>query len=177
MIVFDLQCGNAHIFEAWFGTSADYASQNRRKLIACPVCNDTSIKKAMMAPNIAAKGNRKSGLPAVVRAAEDSATPVANTPDTLPATLPAALPGTLPPPAEMKRMMELMAEFQSKIETSHENVGDTFPEEARKIHYGESEPKLIYGEATPAEAAELQEEGIDILPLPFQKRRNKRLDA
>jgi hypothetical protein len=170
MIVFDLRCSNAHIFEAWFGASADYASQNRRKLIACPVCNDTDIKKAVMAPNIAAKGNQKSGLPALASAPDaDEAQPLANLPDTV--------SSDMPTPADMKQMMEMMSEFQTKVEASHENVGDTFPEEARKIHYGEAEPRLIYGDATPAEAADLQEEGIDILPLPFKRRKNKRLDA
>jgi hypothetical protein len=174
MIVFDLQCGNQHVFEAWFGTSADYASQKRRKLIGCPMCNDTDIKKAVMAPNIATKGNRKSSLPVVTPAPDapdsaDDSQPVTTVPDVSPADMPS--------PAQMEQMMEMMAEFQTKVEASHENVGDTFPEEARKIHYGETAPRLIYGDATPTEAAELQEEGIDILPLPFKRRRNKRLDA
>jgi hypothetical protein len=60
MIVFDLKCGGGHVFEAWFGSSADYESQRERALVACPVCGDSAIEKAVMAPNVAAKGNRRS---------------------------------------------------------------------------------------------------------------------
>ena len=60
MIVFDLKCGGGHVFEAWFGSSADYESQRARALIACPMCGDSGIDKAVMAPNVAAKGNRRS---------------------------------------------------------------------------------------------------------------------
>lgn len=58
MIVFDLRCGFGHVFEARFGSSASYDDQRARGLIACPVCDDRAIAKAVMAPNIAAKGNR-----------------------------------------------------------------------------------------------------------------------
>ncbi len=59
MIVFDLKCGGGHVFEAWFGSSGDYESQRERALIACPMCGDARIEKAVMAPNVAAKGNRR----------------------------------------------------------------------------------------------------------------------
>ncbi|WP_343518855.1 DUF1178 family protein [Sphingomonas sp.] len=62
MIVFDLKCGGGHVFEAWFGSSSDYESQRARALIACPMCGDTAIDKAVMAPNVAAKGNRRSDI-------------------------------------------------------------------------------------------------------------------
>ncbi len=58
MIVFDLRCGNHHVFEAWFASSAAYEEQRARALVACPVCENSAIEKAVMAPNIAAKGNR-----------------------------------------------------------------------------------------------------------------------
>jgi hypothetical protein len=64
MIVFDLRCANAHVFEAWFASSAAYEEQRGRSLVACPFCGDSSIEKALMAPNIAAKGNSKPDLPA-----------------------------------------------------------------------------------------------------------------
>lgn len=59
MIVFDLRCPANHVFEAWFGSSADYESQRERALIACPMCGDSGIEKAVMAPNIPAKGNQR----------------------------------------------------------------------------------------------------------------------
>jgi hypothetical protein len=163
MIVFDLQCSNKHVFEAWFGSSSDYNSQKKRRLVACPVCNDTSIQKAVMAPNVAVKGNSISTAPS--RAVRKKV-----------ATVDATVPDT-PSVDDLKRMMEAMAEFQSKVEETHTDVGDQFAEEARKIHYGEAEHKPIYGEATLKEAAELQEEGIDVLPLPFRGKKSKRLDA
>lgn len=64
MIVFDLKCTHAHVFEAWFGSSADYDDQRARGLLSCPVCGDADIGKAVMAPNVAAKGNRAPAAPA-----------------------------------------------------------------------------------------------------------------
>ena len=59
MIVFDLKCGAGHVFEAWFGSSADYADQQARGLVDCPICGDRAIDKAVMAPAVGAKGNRQ----------------------------------------------------------------------------------------------------------------------
>jgi hypothetical protein len=70
MIAFDLKCGGGHVFEAWFGSSAGYEDQRARKLIACPVCGDGDIAKAVMAPNIGAKGNQAPAVtPAAIKAA------------------------------------------------------------------------------------------------------------
>lgn len=70
MIVFDLRCGGGHVFEAWFASSAAYEEQRGRALIACPMCGDCVVEKAVMAPNVAAKGNaRQPGPPAEVKAA------------------------------------------------------------------------------------------------------------
>ena len=70
MIVFDLKCGKTHVFEAWFGSSAEYDDQRARGLVACPVCGDGAIEKAVMAPAVAAKGNRQvEATPAAIKAA------------------------------------------------------------------------------------------------------------
>lgn len=70
MIVFDLKCANAHVFEAWFGSSADYEDQRGRGLVSCPLCGVGEVEKAVMAPSIAAKGNRQAELtPATMKAA------------------------------------------------------------------------------------------------------------
>ncbi len=58
MIVYDLRCGGGHVFEAWFGSSADYGDQRERGLLSCPICGDGTIEKAVMAPNVGVKGNR-----------------------------------------------------------------------------------------------------------------------
>jgi hypothetical protein len=71
MIVYDLRCGRGHVFEAWFGSSADYDDQRGRGLLACPICGDAAVDKAVMAPNVGAKGNRgdAGAPPAKVKAA------------------------------------------------------------------------------------------------------------
>src|SRR3982751_6037456 len=70
MIVFDLKCGTGHVFEAWFGSSADYADQQARGLVDCPICGDRGIDKAVMAPAVGAKGNRQAEVsPTAMKAA------------------------------------------------------------------------------------------------------------
>jgi hypothetical protein len=73
MIVFDLRCGNGHVFEAWFGSSAAFEAQRADGLIACPMCGAVEVEKAVMAPNVAPKGNRAAAdtppPPAKVKAA------------------------------------------------------------------------------------------------------------
>lgn len=68
MIVFDLRCGNDHVFEAWFGSTADYDAQTARGLVACPICDDASVVKAAMAPAVPSKSNRGAS-PSQVKAA------------------------------------------------------------------------------------------------------------
>lgn len=170
MIVFDLKCEHNHQFESWFRSSSAYEEQRDAGLVECPYCGSTSVVKALMAPNVATKGNQKSELPAA-----------AETPTNRPAG--PEMPGNMPVPApmlsvgaasspspELKALAEkaaaAMAELQTHVEKSCENVGDNFAEEARKIHYGESEERGIYGESSLEEAEELLEEGIDIMPLP-----------
>ncbi len=166
MIVFDLQCKNAHVFEAWFGSSADYEDQQAAHRVACPYCDSKEIEKAVMAPNVNAKGNQRVFKPAADTANSDEAKlPLAPAPK-------ADATSSVP----FKQLMEMAAEFQAHVEASHEDVGDAFPEEVRKIHYGEAAAKPIYGLATRDEAIELHEEGIELMPMPFQRRR-KRLDG
>lgn len=63
MIVFDLRCGSGHVFEAWFASSAAFAEQRVGGQIACPLCGDTGIDKAVMAPAVPTKGNRRADAP------------------------------------------------------------------------------------------------------------------
>lgn len=149
MIVYDLQCRKAgHRFEAWFGSSSDYEEQRERGLLTCPACGDRTVGKAVMAPHVAAKGNqRRPRQPA----ADDAPAPMA----------------VAPSPADRERLEAALAALQAHFEP----VGERFPEEARRIHYGERAPAPIVGEATLAEAAELHEEGIAVVPLPLRRRR------
>lgn len=152
MIVFDLRCAQAHVFEAWFGSSADYEAQRERGLVACPLCGDTAVEKAVMAPAVAPKGNQ--------RRAPAS-----------PATTPSS-PLAAHPPEAVKAMLAALAEVQAKVEANCDYVGERFADEARAIHHGETESRGIYGEATLEQAAALRDEGIDVAPLPFRPKRN-----
>ncbi len=140
MIVFDLKCGQAHVFEAWFGSSADYEDQRERGLIDCPFCGDKTIGKAVMAPRLGSS--------------------VVEEPTTSVATAPNA-------PPDMKTLMAAMARLQSKMLDKSEWVGRRFADEARAMHLGEKDHRTVHGEATPAEARALIDEGVGVMPLPF----------
>ena len=154
MIVFDLKCGGGHVFEAWFGSSADHERQAARGLVACPICGDTGTAKAVMAPAVAAKGNQ-TRTPAPAE----------------PPSAPAAAPMAAHPPQAVKAMLAALAEVQAKVEANCDYVGDRFADEARAIHHGETETRGIYGEATPEQAAALKDEGIEVAALPFRPKR------
>ena len=140
MIVFDLACPAGHVFEAWFGSSAAYEEQRQRGLVACPICGASEVAKAVMAPNVAAKGNSRSENPVPVR-------------------------GGTPTPAEMKALLAQLARAQAKALEGSEHVGRGFAEEARAIHAGEADERPIHGEATREEARALVDEGISVAPL------------
>ncbi|WP_308910620.1 DUF1178 family protein [Pseudokordiimonas caeni] len=148
MIVFDLRCEQAHRFEAWFRSSGDYETQLASGLVSCPVCDSTQIEKAIMAPNVGVKGNRKAEAPVAATPSEKQQ-PVAHAP---------------------AAFAEMMAAFKQHVEANCEDVGENFAEEARKIHYGEAEERGIYGATSADEAQALIEEGIEVLPLPTGRR-------
>ena len=158
MIVFNLQCPKRHAFESWFKDNAAFERQSKRGLVECPFCGSAKIKKALMAPRLAGtKKSRKrdAGLP-------------------LPAAAPAgpmAL-GDDPATAKAAELYGQLVELRKHIEKNFEPVGDKFAEEARKIHYGETEKRNIYGQASAEEAQELAEEGVEIAPVPWVPDKN-----
>jgi hypothetical protein len=154
MIKYALVCDKGHQFESWFADSAAYDKQRKRKLVECPICNSSKVDKAIMAPRVAAKKAK--------RPAPDAPAPVANeTP--APAGVPA--PVAMMSPQEMEFRTKLK-ELREHIVKNAEDVGARFPDEARKMHYGETEHRSIYGVATPQEAKELLDEGIECHPIP-----------
>jgi len=167
MIVFDLKCDNAHVFEAWFGSSAGYEEQKERGLVECPTCGSTDISKAIMAPNVGAKSNQKSMslLDVAPLADVEPAAPVAAPAPTVSKQAPETIPAELQEAAE-----KFIDGMRKHVQDNCDYVGNEFAEEARKIHYGESEERGIFGEATADETAELLEEGVEILPLPGVRR-------
>ena len=152
MIVFDLACAQGHRFEGWFGSSADYESQCADGLLTCPQCGSDEVAKAPMAPAVPMKGNqRPEHGPAVPRAGPVPAQGMAN----------------MPMPPEVQQALAKLAEAQAKALANSTWVGKRFADDARAMHYGERDPATIHGEATPSEARQLLEEGIDVAPLPF----------
>ena len=146
MIVYKLACSGSHVFEAWFRDSAGYEAQAAAGEISCPVCGGVDIAKAPMAPNIASgRGERERGGEG----------------------------GGAPRPrmsaADRKRgeIVGRLRALRAEIEKTSEHVGDRFPEEARKIHYGEAEPRGIHGDADRKEAEALRDEGIDVKVVPW----------
>jgi hypothetical protein len=154
MIVFTLRCRDGHEFETWFRDGATYERQARRGLVACPDCGSTEVEKAVMAPRL---GRSTKSDPAPQPSQQEAA------PDT-PATPPATVPDRPPTPAEFRRALQVL---RSYVETNCENVGKGFAEEARRIHKGEAKARGIYGDATPAEAEKLAEDGIEVAAIPW----------
>jgi hypothetical protein len=147
MIKYDLRCERGHSFESWFQSSSAYDSQHKRKLVTCPNCGSAKVEKAIMAPRLA--GTRKRGKASAPAATES--------------------PSATPAPLMMAQERELRAklkELRDHVVKNADNVGEKFPNEARKMHYGDIEHRPIYGEASPDEARSLVEEGIEVMPLP-----------
>ncbi len=136
MIRYALVCAQAHPFEAWFSSSADFDAQAERGLVECPLCASREVRKQIMAPAVAGTRNAQ----------------------------PPAPPAELA--ARQKMFMEALGELRRHVETHFENVGDRFAREARDIHEGVSENRGIYGEATAEEVRALREDGIAVAPLP-----------
>jgi hypothetical protein len=150
VIRYNLICGKQHEFESWFQDSAAYDRQAKRGLISCPLCGSGKVEKAIMAPRLARK---------------DKSTPiVAPTEAPTPASE-APTPVAMISPQE-KEFRAKLKELRDHLTANADNVGKKFPEEARKMHYGETEHRSIYGEASPQDAKDLHEEGIEFHPLP-----------
>jgi hypothetical protein len=155
MIRYALNCEHGHTFESWFKNSAAYDKQAKRGLVTCPICGSAKVEKAIMAPRLS-------------RSEGDVAPPVPPMP-----ALPTPVPSVPAPKTPVTMMSPPEREFRKKLKELRDHitknadyVGARFPEQARKIHYGEVEHRSIYGEASPDEAKELHEEGIEFHPLP-----------
>lgn len=156
MIVFDLSCrAGGHRFEGWFGSSDDFARQQERGLVTCPTCGSADVVKAVMAPNVGRKGNQ---LPAASPARSDE--PPA------PASAPVPVAGGAIP-APVAEALRQIAALQAEALKSSKWVGGKFADDARAMHYGEKDVEAIHGQATPTEARELMEEGIEVAPILF----------
>ena len=148
MIRYALHCERGHEFDSWFQSSGAYDSQRKRGLIACPVCDSTKIDKAIMAPRITRKGKSS---PA---------------PQPAPVSEAASPPSSLVMAPQERELVSKLRELRDHVLKNADNVGAKFPEEARKMHYGDIEHRAIYGEATAEEARSLIDEGVEVAALP-----------
>jgi hypothetical protein len=144
MKVLNLRCAHGHGFEGWFGSEDDYARQLAANQVSCPLCGDVTIERLPSAPRL----NLGAAAPAgqAVEAAE--------------------LRSIAPPSPEAATLQHFWTEAVRHVMARTEDVGERFPEEARRIHYGEAESRGIRGQATPEQRAELAEEGIEVVALP-----------
>jgi hypothetical protein len=155
MICYALRCDKGHDFESWFQTSTAFDSQRKRKLVTCPLCNSAKVEKAIMAPRLNKKGKAKdvAALPSQATSA-DSSQPLQ----------PSDQVSLMS--AQERELRSKLKELRDHIVSQADNVGESFPTEARKMHYGDIEHRPIYGEASLDEARSLIDEGISVAPLP-----------
>lgn len=151
MIAFDLKCSGGHSFEGWFASAADFSAQQDNGLLACPVCDDVMVRKALSVPNVGRKGNQATAAPTATPA-DPVGGEVINA-------------HSLPP--ALHEIMHKLAAAQTELLKESDWVGREFAETARAIHYGEEADRLIHGETSADEAEALAEEGISVAPLPF----------
>lgn len=143
MIRYDLHCEAGHGFESWFRSSDDYDVQRKRKLVECPICGSHEVEKQIMAPRLKRTDKAPRAKPAQEKA------PVAM---------------MSPEEAEFRQKLR---ELKDHVTKNAENVGEKFPELARKMHNEEIERRSIYGEASPEEVKSLLDDEVDIHPLPI----------
>jgi hypothetical protein len=162
MIRYALVCAKGHAFESWFPSSAAYDKQAKRGLVTCPACGIGKVEKAIMAPKLS--GTKKRGAAPAVAAAPEAPAPVAS--DTPVAMMsPQVMSPQVMSPQEQE-LRQKLKELREHLTKNSDYVGKKFPEEARKMHYGEIDHRSIHGEASLKDAEELHEEGIEFHPLP-----------
>lgn len=147
MIIYDLSCDNNHKFEGWFRSADDFERQLQTHLIACPQCDSHVVRRIPSAVAISSHATNH----VVASSGESSAG--AST-----ALMPVGV-----------QAMALYRQLVQTIVANSEDVGPSFAEEARKIHYNEAPERPIRGQATADECEALRDEGIQILNLPTAK--------
>jgi hypothetical protein len=136
MKVLNLRCGHEHRFEGWFASDDDFIAQGERGLVACPLCGDKAIVRLPSAPRLNVSTSRG-----------DAGTPPA--------------PGEIAQARAQGRWLRAMRDAMAATE----DVGDRFPEEARRIHYGEATERGIRGRASAEDAEALRDEGIEVVTV------------
>ena len=143
MKVLNLRCHQDHAFEGWFASETDFQDQAARGVVECPLCGSPQVNRLPSAPRLNLSGAR-----APTAAVAEAVPPADATPD-------------------RASLQALWLQAVGQVIKNTEDVGERFPEEARRIHYGESPNRGIRGQASPAQRAELADEGIEVMPLPM----------
>lgn len=169
MKVLNLQCSRQHSFEGWFASEEDFRAQLARSLIECPLCSDKHIHKLPSAPRLnlgvsQTEAEVRNGSPERTPAEMPSTASALTPPDTVQARGVAAVMD-MPAGASLAEQAVFLRALRHLVARS-EDVGERFSLEARRMHYGEIEPRSIRGQTTAREALELLDEGIDVMPLP-----------
>jgi hypothetical protein len=147
MIRYALHCMDGHGFESWFRDSNAFDEQNQSGLLECPVCGSAEIRKQIMAPSVAVRDEPPRAQPVAMVGGRNA--------------------GGKNSGGKDQEIRAMLRAFRQHLEANAENVGAEFADAARKIHYGESEERAIYGVTSPDEAKALHEEGIEVLPVPI----------
>ena len=152
MKVYNLACPLDHRFEGWFASEEDCLAQQDQGMLACPVCDSTEITRMPSAPHIAKSTSTDLAISKTESASlsGDVVALTGNDHSHLEAQVQAAF---------LKGMRDLMGRS--------EDVGSSFAEEARKIHYKEAPERSIRGQTTLDEAEALRDEGIEVMAAPF----------
>lgn len=136
MIHYTLTCEKAHAFDGWFRSSEDYARQEEKGLLSCPVCGSGKVGKGLMAPNVATSAEETPAGGQVLLGERE---------------------------AHLRRLLK---EVRDEVTRNAENVGPRFAEVARQMHDGEIEKSSVYGIASKDEVQALKEDGVEFHPLP-----------
>ena len=137
MIQYNLKCECGKIFDSWFSSSLEFDLLSKKNLLKCIYCNSSAVSKSVMAPNLTNKSNNNKSNKVSKKTKLE------------------------------KDITTQLKHIRKYIEKNCENVGKNFSREARNIHYDKKFSKGIYGKATPEEASELIEEGIDVATIPW----------
>jgi hypothetical protein len=177
MILYNLRCHKDHVFETWFRDSGAYDSQAEAGVVECPVCGSRKVEKAIMAPHVTKSAghsdSRSEDMPSSTgtSAGSDAGTPAARTAVSN-APVGGATTKAMRETEQSAKVRRALQELRRQVEESFDYVGPEFAEEARKIHYGETDERPIYGETSEEEAEALEEEGVSVSRIPWLPREN-----
>ena len=174
MIHYNVRCSHAHEFDGWFKDSAAFDRLSRRGLVECPICGDTKVERALMAPAVATREALPMPIPTPtpppsqaprLAPGQPQGAPQGQPPQGQPSAPMAMTGGAIP-----DQMRAILQRMRAEVEKHCDYVGPQFAEEARKIHRGESDKRGIYGEASPEQAEALADEGIEVSQIPWVPR-------